>query len=140
MLRTRCGCARPCAPRRWRRSVFTSTLRGRRLSSSSSALPPVAILAGGLATRLRSVTSTIPKAMVSVAGEPFIAHQLRLLQSRGASRAVLCLGHLGKQVCDFVGDGRRFGVDVEYSFDGEALVGTGGALRKALPFLGDVFF
>jgi len=102
-------------------------------------LPPVAILAGGLATRLRPITTTIPKAMVEVTGEPFIAHQLRLLRREGADVVVLCLGYLGEQVADFVGDGRRFGLDVRYSFDGDRLLGTGGALRKALPLLGPEF-
>ncbi len=102
-------------------------------------LPPIAILAGGLATRLRPITTTIPKAMVEVAGEPFIAHQLRLLRRENAQTVVLCLGYLGEQVAEFVGDGRRFGLDVRYSFDGDRLLGTGGALRKALPMLGSAF-
>jgi NDP-sugar pyrophosphorylase family protein len=102
-------------------------------------LPPIAILAGGLATRLRPITATIPKAMVEVAGEPFIAHQLRLLAREGAGVVVLCLGHLGEQVADFVGDGGGFGLEVRYSFDGDRLLGTGGALRKALPLLGPEF-
>jgi D-sedoheptulose 7-phosphate isomerase len=105
-----------------------------------SAFPPVAILAGGLASRLRPVTSFIPKALVPVAGEPFVSHQLRLLRREGASRVVLCVGYLGEQVRDFVGDGSQFGLDVAYSFDGEVLMGTGGALRRALPLLGEAFF
>lgn len=105
-----------------------------------TAVPLLAILAGGLATRLRPVTSTIPKALVAVAGEPFIAHQLRLLRRQGVGRVVLCVGHLGEQVRDYVGDGRRFGLEVAYSFDGDVLLGTGGALRRALPLLGDAFF
>jgi len=101
---------------------------------------PVAILAGGLATRLRPITEKIPKALVDINGEPFIAHQLRLLQSRGASRVVLCLGYLGEAVQAWVGDGTRFGLSVQYSFDGDRLLGTGGALRRALPLLGGPFF
>jgi NDP-sugar pyrophosphorylase family protein len=103
-------------------------------------LPPIAILAGGLAKRMRPVTDTIPKAMIEVAGEPFIAHQLRLLRREGAGRVVLCLGYRGEQVRDFVRDGAQFGLEVRYSFDGESLLGTGGAVRKALPLLGPVFF
>lgn len=103
-------------------------------------IPPVAILAGGLATRLRPLTERIPKAMLEVAGRPFIEHQLRLLRRHGAEKVVLCLGFLGEQVQAFVGDGSRFGLRVDYSFDGEVLLGTGGAIRKALPLLGDVFF
>lgn len=100
---------------------------------------PVAILAGGLATRLRPVTSTVPKAMVDVAGRPFVAHQLELLRARGVRKVVLCLGHLGEQVEAFVGDGRAFGLDVACAYDGDRLLGTGGALRRALPALGDRF-
>ncbi len=101
---------------------------------------PVAILAGGLATRLRPLTATIPKALLDIDGEPFIAHQLRLLASRSVERCVLCVGHLGEQVRDFAGDGNRFGMRVDYSFDGPALRGTAGAIRNALPLLGDSFF
>ncbi len=101
---------------------------------------PVAILAGGLATRLRPITQTIPKSMVEVAGEPFVAHQLRQLQREGVERVVFCIGHLGEQISDFVGDGGRFGLAVDYSFDGDELLGTGGALRAALPKLGPAFF
>ena len=103
-------------------------------------IPAVAILAGGLATRLRPVTETVPKSLIAVAGEPFIAHQLRLLRREGVERVVLCVAHLGAMVRDFVGDGCKFGIDVAYSFDGDALLGTGGALKRALPLLGDTFF
>jgi N-acetyl-alpha-D-muramate 1-phosphate uridylyltransferase len=101
---------------------------------------PVAILAGGLATRLRPVTETIPKSMVDVAGQPFIERQLHYLRQQGIQRVVLCLGHLGAQVEAFVGDGHDFGLNVEYAWDGPTLLGTGGALRRALPKLGDAFF
>lgn len=103
-------------------------------------MPPVAILAGGLATRLRPITHRVPKSMLEVAGEPFIAHQLRLLGRKGIRKVVLCLSFLGEQVQEFVGDGTRFGLQVEYSFDGDVLLGTGGALRKATPLLGDTFW
>ncbi len=101
---------------------------------------PVAILAGGLATRLRPITEKIPKSLVPVAGKPFLAHQLELLCLRGIRRVVLCVGHLGEMIqCDF-GDGSAFGVRLDYSFDGPKLLGTGGAIRRALPLLGDDFF
>lgn len=105
-----------------------------------SDLPPVALLAGGLATRMRPLTEKLPKSMLEVAGEPFIAHQLRLFQSKGISRIVICAGYLGKMIEEFVGDGQSFGLMVEYSLDGEVPLGTGGALRKALPLLGESFF
>lgn len=101
---------------------------------------PVAILAGGLGTRLQSDFPGIPKALVSVAGKPFIFHQLVRLQKEGLDKVVLCLGHLGDAVQAIVGDGRQFGISVEYSFDGPKQLGTGGALRKALPKLGEAFF
>lgn len=107
--------------------------------SPSAALPPVAILAGGRATRLRPLTETVPKSMIELAGEPFIAHQLRLLRREGAREVVLCLGYLGEQVEAYVGDGSRFGLALRCSYDREPLLGTGGALRKALPLLGESF-
>jgi NDP-sugar pyrophosphorylase family protein len=85
---------------------------------------PVAILAGGLATRLRPITETIPKALVEIAGEPFLGHQLRLLSRSGIPRVVLCVGYLGEQVRDYAGDGSLFGLQVDYSFDGPQLLGT----------------
>lgn len=100
---------------------------------------PVALLAGGLATRLRPITETIPKALVPVAGEPFLAHQLRLLHSQGLRRVVLCAGYLGEMIERDFGDGAAFGMELEYSFDGPTLLGTGGALRRALPLLGETF-
>ena len=101
---------------------------------------PVAILAGGLSTRLRPITENIPKALVDVAGKPFIARQLEYLRRQGITRVVLCLGHLGEQVEALVGDGAAFGLDVGYSWDGPRLLGTGGALKRALPLLGGQFF
>jgi len=101
---------------------------------------PAAVLAGGLATRLRPITATIPKAMVEVAGRPFIDHQLELLHANGMRRVVLCLGYLGEQVRDHVGDGSRFGMTVTYSFDGDKLLGTGGALRRASGLLDEAFW
>jgi NDP-sugar pyrophosphorylase family protein len=103
-------------------------------------MPAVALLAGGLATRLRPHTLKVPKAMIEVAGEPFIARQLRLIRREGVSHVVLCVGHLGEQIEAFVRDGRQFGVAVDYCYDGPKLLGTGGALRKALPQLGPEFF
>src|SRR5262245_48353254 len=100
---------------------------------------PVAILAGGLATRLRPITENVPKAMIEINGEPFLAHQLRLLSSNGIQRVVLCVGYRGDQIQQYAGDGGRFGLHIEYSFDGPKLLGTAGAVRAALPFLGDAF-
>jgi len=100
---------------------------------------PVAILAGGLATRLRPITHTIPKALVPVAGKPFLAHQLKLLAGHDFHRIVLCIGHLGEQIETTFGDGSAHGVQLHYSYDGPNLRGTAGALRQALPLLGEAF-
>jgi NDP-sugar pyrophosphorylase family protein len=101
---------------------------------------PVALLAGGMATRLRPITESIPKAMVEVAGRPFIDHQLDLLRRNGFRRVVMCLGYRGQQLARHVGDGSSFGMEIRYAYDGETLMGTGGAVRRALHLLGDVFW
>ena len=100
---------------------------------------PVAILAGGLATRLRPITEKIPKSLVPVAGRPFLAHQLEMLHARGLRRAVLCIGFLGEMIQKEFGH-EALGVQLEYSFDGPKLLGTGGAIKRALPKLGPEFF
>jgi dTDP-glucose pyrophosphorylase len=100
---------------------------------------PVAILAGGLATRLRPLTERIPKALLEVAGKPFAVHQLELLRRHGLTQVVFCVGYLGEQVQAALGDGRRWGMNLQYVFDGPALLGTGGALRRALPLLDEAF-
>lgn len=102
-------------------------------------MPPIVILAGGLATRLGDISKKIPKAMIPVAGEPFIAHQLRLLRREGISRVVLCVGHLGDEIEAFVANGNNFGLQVSYCYDGPSLLGTGGALKKAVSMLPQVF-
>jgi NDP-sugar pyrophosphorylase family protein len=101
---------------------------------------PVAILAGGLATRLRPLTERVPKLLIDVAGEPFFTHQLRLLRQAGLTRIVLCVGYLGEKIVEQYGDGRAWGMQIDYSFDGPKLLGTGGALIRALPLLGDAFY
>jgi N-acetyl-alpha-D-muramate 1-phosphate uridylyltransferase len=100
----------------------------------------VAILAGGRATRLGPMTESTPKSLLEVNGEPFAAHQLRLLQAQGVRRVVLCVGHLGALVEGAIGDGSRFGLQVDYSFDGPSLLGTAGAIKNALPKLEESFF
>src|SRR5277367_4839516 len=104
--------------------------------SFNEGMPPLALLAGGLATRLGSLAAKAPKSLMIVAGEPFIAHQLRLLARPGVEEIVICSGYLGEQIERFVGDGSRFDCSVRYSCDGPTLLGTGGAIRQALPLLG----
>ena len=101
---------------------------------------PVAILAGGLATRLRPMTEQIPKSMLEVAGRPFAEHQLELLRRYGLTDIVWCVGYLGEQIRDALGDGAHWRMRLQYAFDGDRLLGTGGALRRALPLLGEAFF
>jgi NDP-sugar pyrophosphorylase family protein len=102
-------------------------------------LPAIGVLCGGMATRLGAITRNLPKSLVLVAGEPFLAHQLRLLLRQGFRRVVLMLGDRGAQIRDFAGDGQKFGLTIDYSDEGDARLGTGGAVRKALPLLGDAF-
>jgi NDP-sugar pyrophosphorylase family protein len=101
---------------------------------------PVAILAGGLATRLGPLTKNIPKSLIPIHGEPFVAHQLRLLQRSGVQHVILCVGYLGNMIEQAIGDGSAFGVKVEYSYDGVTLLGTAGAVKSAVPMLGEKFF
>jgi NDP-sugar pyrophosphorylase family protein len=101
---------------------------------------PVAILAGGLATRLGPMTATMPKSLLPIDGEPFVVHQLGLLKSSGIQHVILCIGHLGEMIENAIGDGRTYGMTVEYSYDGATLLGTAGAIRGALPKLGKSFF
>lgn len=101
---------------------------------------PIVILAGGLATRLRPLTETIPKALVDINGVPFIAHQLQLLKRNQINRVVICSGYLGEMLQDYVGDGSQFDMQIDYSFDGETLLGTAGAIKKAQPLLDEHFF
>lgn len=100
---------------------------------------PIAILAGGLATRLRPITEKIPKSLIRVADQPFLAHQLQLLSRAGLRKVVLCAGYCGEMIEEEFGDGKTFGVEMRYSYDGPELLGTGGALKKALPLLGPQF-
>lgn len=101
---------------------------------------PVVILAGGLATRLRPITTTIPKALVEIDGTPFAELQAELLARQRISRVVWLVGYLGERIEAALGDGRRWAMQFEYLYDGPTLLGTGGAVRRALPRLGERFF
>jgi len=103
-------------------------------------LMPALILCGGYATRLKPLTERIPKALIDIDGNPFLWHQLRLLRGNGIRRVVLAAGHLGEMIQDTFGDGSALELSIEYSFDGPSVLGTGGAVRKALPLLPDAFF
>ncbi len=100
------------------------------------------ILAGGLGTRMRPLTETIPKALVPVRGLPFVDWQLRHLAGQGVRRVVFSVGYRGEMLRDHVGDGARFGLQAAWVDEGSQLRGTGGALRLALDegALDDAFF
>jgi len=108
------------------------------MDAEADPLPPVCILAGGLATRLGEFADATPKALLEVAGEPFVDHQLRLLARHHARDVVLSVGYLGELVAEHVGS-ERFGIRIAYSYDGPSLLGTLGALRHAAPLLGPRF-
>jgi len=101
---------------------------------------PALILAGGLAKQLGATTARIPKALVEVAGQPFLSHQLALLRQNGVTRVILLVGHLGEMIQDRYGDGAGAGVTIEYAFDGPTLLGTAGAIRQIQDRLPDRFF
>jgi len=100
---------------------------------------PIAILAGGLGTRLWPATQRLPKALVPVRGRPFVDYQLALLRKNGFERAVFCVSYLGEMIEEYVGDGSTQGMDIRYVYDGPERMGTAGALKCALPQLGDQF-
>lgn len=90
------------------------------------------ILAGGLATRMRPITETLPKALIPVCGKPFVHHQLEWLARHGVTSAVLSIGYKGDMIRDAVGTGKRWGIEITYVDEGKDLKGTGGALRLCL--------
>ena len=96
------------------------------------------ILAGGLGTRLRPLTKTVPKPMVPVGGVPYLEHQLRLLREQSISDIVLLIGYLGEQIEQYFGDGSGFGLQIRYRRETTPL-GTGGALRHARDLLAPSF-
>jgi len=101
---------------------------------------PVVLLSGGLATRMREYTERIPKAMIDIAGKPFIHWQLIMLKEQQVEHVILCIGHLGEMIEAYVGDGSRYSLRVTYSYDGDKLLGTGGAIKKIEDVLPDTFF
>ena len=106
--------------------------------SVGKTLPTVCILAGGMASRLGEMSKRTPKALIRVAGRPFIVHQLSMLAKHGVRRVVLCLGYLGEQIQEAIGR-EQFGIAIDYSFDEPGLSGTLGAIRIAAPLLGGEF-
>lgn len=97
------------------------------------------VIAGGLATRMRPLTLTVPKAMLEVGGRPFVDWQLERLAACGIRDVVMCVAHLAEVIEAHVGDGARFGVRVRWAHEGETLLGTAGCVRAALDFLAPTF-
>jgi NDP-sugar pyrophosphorylase family protein len=100
---------------------------------------PVAILCGGKGTRLAEIAGELPKALVPLAGAPFLSHQLRWLRDAGVTDVVLLTGYRGDLIRAFAGDGAEFGLRIAYADDGPVPRGTAGAVARALPLLGDAF-
>jgi len=100
----------------------------------------VAILAGGLATRLRPLTVKIPKSLLQIQNKPFLEYQLDFLKRGGVKDIVLCVGYLGEQIKRHFGNGKEFGVNISYSHEDKNLLGTAGALKNAQNLLQDTFF
>lgn len=101
---------------------------------------PITILAGGLATRLRPVTEKIPKSMVLINDQPFVFHQLQLLKEKRIEKVHFCLGYLGEMVEEYVRLHFKDAFELSFSYDGNPLLGTGGAVVNAFRFLPETFF
>jgi len=100
---------------------------------------PVVILAGGIGSRLGALTKKTPKALIELNGKPFIHYQLKLLSKQGIKEVILCIGYLGSKIKKFVGNGKKFNLNVKYSYE-KKLLGTGGAVKNAFPLIKKNFF
>lgn len=100
---------------------------------------PIAILAGGLGTRLGEKTQDIPKCLIEVQGRPFVDWQLDLLINGGYQEIVFCVSHKSELILDYLRNHPRPSVNIVFSLDGESQLGTGGAIKNALNLLGPEF-
>ena len=100
----------------------------------------VAILVGGLATRLEALTANVPKCMLEIYGNPFLEYQLDLLRKNGVEDVVLCTGYHEEQIIARYGNGNNYGLNIKYSSDGKSPLGTAGAIKNAEGLLKDEFF
>jgi NDP-sugar pyrophosphorylase family protein len=98
-----------------------------------------AILAGGLATRMRPLTEKTPKVLLEVGGRPFADWLVEALARDGYRELLFLVGYLGEQVERHLGDGARFGLRITYAYEGPVLLGTAGALRAARALLPERF-
>lgn len=105
-----------------------------------SKFPQLLILVGGMATRLEPLSNRIPKSLIEVQGKPFIFYQLEQAKKRGINDVVLCIGNMGNEISNVIGNGDKFGLNIKYSDEGNNLLGTGGAINNAKHLLKDYFF
>jgi len=91
----------------------------------------IVILCGGLATRLKNLSKKKPKSLIEFKKTPFIIYQIQLLKYYGFNNFLLCVGHFNKQIINKLGNGIKFNVNINYSFDGKKLLGTAGSIKKA---------
>ncbi len=103
--------------------------------SDAGAYRQAVVLVGGEGTRLRPITSLVPKPAVPLMGRPFISYILENLARHGVRRVVFSTGHLAAAMEAEIGDGSRFGLEARYAFE-DAPLGTGGAIRNAASELG----
>ena len=90
------------------------------------------LLCGGMGTRLRSVVADRPKPMADICGKPFLQYLLEMLRDKGITEVIFALGYMGEMIEEYFQDGSVFGLKIAYSYEEEPL-GTGGAIRNALP-------
>lgn len=90
------------------------------------------LLCGGMGTRLRSVVADRPKPMADICGKPFLQYLLEMLRDKGITEVIFALGYMGEMIEEYFQDGSAFGLKIAYSYEEEPL-GTGGAIRNALP-------
>ncbi|MCR5788498.1 MAG: HAD-IIIA family hydrolase [Lachnospiraceae bacterium] len=99
----------------------------------------VVVLMGGLGTRLKEYTKETPKSLVEVKGRPFFDYELMLLKHYGFRRFLFLIGYKAEMIEEYYGDGSSQGISIQYCYDGKELLGTGGAIRRAYPYLEDDF-
>jgi len=88
---------------------------------------------------MQPLTETIPKCLIDVHGKPLIEHQLDIFKTQGFTNFVFCVAHLAEKVKAYFGNGDKWGLNIQYSQDGEQLVGTAGAVKRAIRLLPETF-
>lgn len=99
----------------------------------------VVIMAGGKGTRIASVRNDVPKPMIQICGKPILEYQIDNLRACDLTDIILVIGYLGDKIKDYFGDGRKFGVNIEYFVEDYPL-GTAGALFKMPQLIDDFYF